>query len=329
MDLSTTYMGLKLKNPLVPAASPLSAKVDGVRAMEDAGASAVVLYSVFEEQITHEQHELDHYLVRDQASFAEAMTYFPDLGDYKTGPDEYLEHIKKVKDAVTIPIVASLNGVSTGGWTEYGKQMEQAGADALELNVYYVAADPTLTGAEVEQRYVEVLQAVKKAVKIPVAVKLSPFFSSIANMAIKLGDAGADGLVLFNRFYQPDIDLEKLEVTPNVVLSTSTSARLPMRWIAILHERTKASLAASTGVHSHEDVIKMLMVGADITTMASALLKHGVWHLATVREALEHWLEEKEYESVEQLKGSLSQKSVKEPAAFERANYMKALNSLG
>jgi dihydroorotate dehydrogenase (fumarate) len=329
MDLSTTYMGLKLKNPLVPAASPLSQKVDAVRAMEDAGASAVVMYSVFEEQIAHEANSLDHYLVRDENSFAEASSYFPDLGDYKSGPDEYLEHIKKLKDAVKIPVIASLNGVSTGGWVDYASKMEQAGADALELNVYYVATDPTLSGADIEKRYVEVLQAVKKNVKVPVAVKLSPFFSSVANMATRLSDAGADGLVLFNRFYQPDIDLEKLEVTPNVVLSTSTSSRLPMRWLAILHGQIKASLAASTGVHSHEDVIKMLMVGADITTMASALLKHGVWHLATVREALEQWLEEKEYESVEQLKGSLSQKSVKEPAAFERANYMKALNSLG
>jgi dihydroorotate dehydrogenase (fumarate) len=329
MDLTTTYMGLELKNPLVPSASPLSQKIDAVRAMEDAGAAAVVLYSLFEEQIIHEANELDHYLVRDENSYAEALSYFPDLGSYKIGPDAYLEHLRKVKEAVSIPVIASLNGISTGGWIDYAHKMQQAGADALELNVYYVAADPSLSGVEVEKRYVEVLEAVKKAVTIPVAMKLSPFFSSMAHMATKLSDAGADGLVLFNRFYQPDIDLEKLEVNPNVVLSTSTSSRLPMRWIAILYGRIKTSLAASTGVHTHEDVVKMLMVGADVTTMTSALLKHGVWHLATVREALSHWLEEHEYESVEQLKGSLSQRSVAEPSAFERANYMKALASLG
>jgi dihydroorotate dehydrogenase (fumarate) len=329
MDLTTTYLGLKLKNPLVPSASPLSQKVDSVRAMEDAGASAVVMYSVFEEQISYEQKELDHYLVRDENSFAEAASYFPDLGEFRTGPDEYLEQIRQLKAAVGIPVIASLNGVSAGGWIDYAAKMQEAGADALELNVYYVAADPTLTGGEIEQRYVDVLKTVKNGVQIPVSMKLSPYFSSMANVAVKLADAGADGLVLFNRFYQPDIDLEKLEVTPNVVLSTSTSARLSMRWIAILHGRTNASLAASTGVHNHEDVVKMLMVGADVTMMTSALLKHGIWHLASVREGLERWLEEKEYESVEQLKGSLSQRSVKEPAAFERANYMKALNSLG
>ncbi|OGQ91697.1 MAG: dihydroorotate dehydrogenase [Deltaproteobacteria bacterium RIFOXYA12_FULL_58_15] len=329
MDLSTTYMGLKLKNPLVPAASPLSQKVDSVRAMEDAGASAVTIYSLFEEQIRHEQNELNHYLSRDENSHAEALSYFPDLGNYKIGPEAYLEHISKLKEAVDIPIIGSLNGTSNGGWIDYAAKIEKAGASALELNIYQVAADPSTSGVDVEQKYIDIVTAVKKSVKIPVAVKLSPYFSSTANMAKKLDEAGADGLVLFNRFYQPDIDLENLEVTPNVVLSTSASARLPMRWLAILFGQVKASLAASSGVHTAEDVVKMLAVGADITTMASALLKHGVWHLASLREGLEHWLEAHDYESVKQLKGSLSQRSTAEPAVFERANYMKALDSLG
>lgn len=330
MDLTTTYLGLPLKNPLVPSSSPLSRKVETVKAMEDAGASAVVLYSLWEEQIRHEQHELDHYLMRDAESYSEAISYFPDLGSYNNlGPEEYLEHVKAVKDAVDIPVIGSLNGVSSGGWIEYARKIEEAGADAVELNVYFIPTDPTLTGAEVERLYLDIVADVKKSVKIPVAVKLSPFFSSMANMAKRLEEAGADGLVLFNRFYQPDINLEDLEVTPNVVLSTSSSARLPMRWIAILYGHVKPNLAATTGVHTHEDVLKMLMVGADVTMMASALIKHGVWHLASVRESLARWMEEHEYESVTQLKGSLSQKSCAEPAAFERANYMKALASLG
>jgi len=330
MDLSTTYLGLKLKNPLVPSASPLSRKLDTIRAMEDAGASAVVLYSLFEEQLKHEANELDHYLVRDSDSYGEALSYFPDLGSYNNrGPEEYLNHLHAAKEAVDIPVIGSLNGVSTGGWIEYARKMQEAGADALELNVYFVPTDPALTGADIENRYIDVLKAVKGAVSIPVAVKLSPFFSSTANMCQRLVDAGADGLVLFNRFYQPDIDLESLTVTPNVVLSRPSSGRLPMRWIAILYSHLKASLAATTGVHTHEDVLKMLMAGADVTMMASALIEHGVWHLAAVRESLVRWMEEREYESVEQMKGSLSHKSCCEPAAFERANYMKALASLG
>lgn len=330
MDLTTTYLGLSLKNPLVPSSSPLSRKVETVKAMEDAGASAVVLYSLWEEQIAHEQHELNHYLMRDAESYGEALSYFPDLGTYNNlGPEEYLEHIKAVKEAVDIPVIGSLNGVSSGGWIEYARKMEEAGADAVELNVYFIPTDPTLPGAEVEKLYLDIVRDVRKSVTVPVAIKLSPFFSSMSNMAKRLEEAGADGLVLFNRFYQPDIDLEDLEVTPNVVLSTSASARLPMRWIAILHGTVKASLAATSGVHTHEDVLKMLMVGADVTMMASALIKHGVWHLASVRESLVRWLEEHEYESVTQLKGSMSQTSYAEPAAFERANYMKALASLG
>lgn len=329
MDLSTTYMGLKLKNPLVPSSSPLMAKLDSVRAMEDAGAAAVVLHSLFEEQIRHDEDELEHYLTKGAESFQEAITYFPDLGHYKLGPEEYLSHIRKTKEAVKIPVIASLNGVTTGGWTDYAKKMEQAGADALELNVYFIATDPKETGAEVEARYVDILKAVKKSVKIPVAMKLGAFFSSIPNMASRLADAGADGLVLFNRFYQPDINIETKEVTPNVILSNSSSSRLPIRWIALLFGHLKCSLAATTGIHTHEDAIKALMVGADVTMMTSALMKHGVWHLASVREAMGQWLEQHEYRSVAQLKGSLSQKNCPEPGAFERANYMKALASLG
>ena len=329
MDLSTTYMGLKLKNPIVPSSSPLAAKLDSIRAMEDAGASAVVLHSLFEEQILHEEDELEHYLVKGTESYQEAITYFPDLGGYKLGPEEYLNHIRKAKEAVKIPIIASLNGVTTGGWTEYAKKMEQAGADALELNVYFIATDLKETGAQVEQRYVDILKEIKKNVKIPVAMKLGAFFSSIPNMAMRLSEAGANALVLFNRFYQPDVDLETKEVTPNVILSTSSSSRLPLRWIAILYGKLRCSLGATTGIHTHEDAIKMLMVGADVTMMTSALMKHGVWHLASVREAMSQWLEQHEYHSVSQLKGSLSQKACADPAAFERANYMKALASLG
>jgi dihydroorotate dehydrogenase (fumarate) len=329
MDLKTKYMGLELKSPLVPSASPLSQHVDNVRAMEDAGASAVVLFSLFEEELLHEQRELDYYLVRDAESYGEATSYFPDIDSFKTGPDGYLEHIRKVKEAVDIPVIASLNGVSTGGWVKFANKIEQAGADAVELNVYFIPTDAQMVGTEVEQLYLDILADVKRAVKIPVAMKLSPYFSSLANMATRLGDAGADGLVLFNRFYQPDLDIEKLEVLPTVTLSTSSSTRLPMRWLAILRGIVKSSLAASSGVHTHEDVLKMLMVGADVTMMTSALLQHGIGHLKTVHQGLVRWMEEHEYASVEQMKGSMSRKSYAAPAAFERANYMKALQSLG
>lgn len=329
MDLTTNYLGLTLKNPLVPSASPLSHDVDGVRAMEDAGASAVVLFSLFEEELTHDQRELDYFLVRDAESYAEATSYFPDIKDYKMGPDGYLEHIRKVKQAVKIPVIASLNGVSTGGWVSFAKKMQQAGADAIELNVYFIPTDPQMVGTEVEQNYVDVLADVKRAVTIPVAMKLSPYFSSLANMATRLSDAGADGLVLFNRFYQPDIDLDKLEVAPSVTLSRSSSSRLSMRWLAILRGTVKASLAASSGIHTHEDVLKMLMVGADVTMMTSALLKEGIGHLKTVQQNLVRWMEQHEYESVTQMKGSMSRKSYAAPAAFERANYMKVLQSWG
>jgi len=327
MDLSTTYLGLKLDSPLVPSASPLSEKISNLRAMEDAGAGAVVLHSLFEEQIKHDQLELDHYLVKTANANAEAVSYFPDLGNYKLGPEEYLEHVRKAKAAVKIPVIASLNGVSDGGWIDYATKLEEAGADAIEMNLYYVATDPTLTGSDIEQRYVSVLRAVKQAVKVPVAMKLSPFFTSVANMATRLSEAGADGLVLFNRFYQPDIDIDAKQVQASVELSTSDAARLPMRWIAILHGRITASLAASSGVHTYKDALKMLMAGADVTMMTSALLKNGVAHLGTVRRDMVRFMDQNEYASVKQLQGSMSQRSCAEPAAYERANYMKALAS--
>ncbi|MFQ5709025.1 MAG: dihydroorotate dehydrogenase-like protein [bacterium] len=329
MDLTTTYMGLKLKNPLVPSASPLSEQIDNYRHMEDAGAAAVVNYSLFEEQITHETHELHHHLTHGTESFAESLTYFPEPDDFVLGPDEYLEHLRKAKEAVEIPVIGSLNGHSEGGWTEYARLIEDTGVDALELNLYFLAADFAVTSEEIEETYLRIVTAVKSHVKIPVAVKLSPFFSSLANMARRLDTAGADALVLFNRFYQPDIDLENLEVVPDVKLSTPFDMRLPLRWIAILYGRVEASLAATSGIHTAEDVIKMLMAGADVTMMCSALLRRGIDHIRQVLADLESWMQEYEYESVRQMLGSMSQKSCEDPAAFERANYMKALQSYG
>jgi len=326
MNLSTSYLGLKLKNPLVASASPLSKSVDSMRRLEDAGVSAIVLYSLFEEQIEHETNEMDHYKTYGTESFAEALSYFPDTGEYHLGPEEYVELIGKAKKALQIPIIASLNGVTAGGWTKYAKKMADAGASALELNVYTIASDPAVSGQDAENQFVEVLKEVRNAVSIPIAVKMHPFFSSIPNMAQRLVKEGAQGLVLLNRFYQPDIDLDEMDVAPNVELSDSYDNRLPMRWIGILYGKLKASLAATSGIHTAADVIKLLMVGADVTMMCSALLKHGPEHAAAVLKEAEQWLVEHEYESVEQLKGSLSHKSTADPSAYERANYMKALN---
>jgi dihydroorotate dehydrogenase (fumarate) len=326
MDLSTTYLGLKLKNPLVPSAGPLSHSLESMKRLEDAGAAAIVMYSLFEEQIAHEAAELNHYLSYGTESYAEALTYFPEMGEYNATPDQYVDLVRKAKQSLGIPVIGSLNGISPGGWISFGKKIEQAGADALELNVYYIPTDAHLTGQDVEDRYLEVLHAVKRAVNIPVAVKLSPFFSSLAHVAQRLDSAGADGLVLFNRFYQPDIDLETLEVQPNVILSTPHALRLPLRWIAILHGRLNADLAATGGIHSAQDVIKMLMAGADVTMMCSALLKNGPQHITQVLNDVNQWMFEHEYTSVQQMKGSMSHKSVADPSAFERANYMKALH---
>jgi len=327
MNLATKYLKLDLKNPLVASASPLSSKIEDIKKLEDAGVSAVVMYSLFEEQITHETYELQYHLTHGTESFAESLTYFPEPEDFVRGPDQYLEHIRKAKMSVKIPIIGSLNGHSAGGWTDYAKKIQEAGADALELNIYFLPTDTKNTGAKIEQTYLDILKLVKSAVKIPVAVKLSPYFSSMANMAKRLDDAGADGLVLFNRFYQPDIDLENLEVVPNVLLSTRFANRLPLRWIGILYGHIKASLAATSGVHEHFDVIKLIMAGADATMLCSALLKNGIPHVSKILKDMETWMEDHEYESLRQMRGSMSHKSVDNPAAFERANYMKALQS--
>jgi dihydroorotate dehydrogenase (fumarate) len=326
MNLSTTYLGLKLKNPIVASASPLSRSMDSMRQLEDAGASAIVMHSLFEEQIEHEAASLDHYKSAGTESFAEALSYFPDTGDYHFAPEEYIELVAKASNKLEIPVIASMNGITPGGWISYAKKIAEAGASALELNVYYIPTDGTMAGAEVENRYSDVLKQVRTAVKIPIAVKLSPFFSSIPNIAQRLVKEGADGLVLFNRFYQPDIDLDELDVKPNIELSTSYANRVPMRWIGILFGKIKASLAATSGVHTAEDVLKLTMAGADVTMMCSALLMHGPDHISKVLKEIERWMQDHEYESIEQMKGSLSHKSIADPSAYERANYMKALN---
>ena len=326
-DLSTSYLGFSLKNPLVVSPSPLCQDLGSIRQMEDAGAAAVVLHSLFEEQLTLESQDLDHFLTHGTDSFAEALSYYPDMGQYKLGPDAYLEHIRKAKAAVKIPIVGSLNGVSTGGWISYAKKIEQAGADALELNVYYIPTDPEMSGGQVEQMYADLVRDMRASVKIPVAVKLGPYFSALASMARRLDQAGANGLVLFNRFYQPDFDLEKLEVTPNLVLSRSEELRLRLTWVGILYGRIKADMAITGGVHTAEDAIKSMMAGARVAMMTSALLRNGIPHLKTVLGGVADWMEKHEYVSIRQMQGSMSQKSVAEPAAFERANYMKVLSS--
>ena len=329
MDLTTHYLGMTLRSPLVVSASPLSEEISNIRQMEDAGAAAVVLYSLFEEQLALEQYELHHHLTFGAESYAEALSYFPEPNFFHVGPGGYLEHIRKAKAAVEIPIIASLNGSSLGGWTDFARQIEEAGADALELNVYQIPTDMNVSGAEIEANILDVVQAVKAAVNIPVAIKLSPFFSNMAYMARRLDAVGADALVLFNRFYQPDIDLETLEVRPRVLLSTPQSLRLPLRWIAILYSRIHADLAATSGVHQAEDVLKMLMVGANVTMMASVLMKNGIDHLRVVEADLRRWMEEHEYESVRQMQGSMSQAKIGGSAsAFERAQYMRAVSSL-
>ena len=325
MNLNTTYLGLNLRSPLVVGASPLSEDIDNIKRMEDAGAGAVVLHSLFEEQLRQDRLELQQNLEHGTESFAEALSYFPEPDEFRLGPEEYLKHIISAKKAVRMPVIASLNGSTVGGWTEYAKQIQQAGADALELNIYHIPTNSNSTAADVEKTYLDILTAVKAAIRIPVAVKLSPFFSSFANMAKRLDQAGADGLVLFNRFYQPDIELEALEVKPNILLSTPMAMRLPLRWVALLHGKVKASLAGTSGIHRASDALKMLMVGADVTMLCSTLIRHGIPQIATIERDMVDWLKEHEYESVAQLKGSLSQKNCPEPGAYERAQYMKAL----
>jgi dihydroorotate dehydrogenase (fumarate) len=327
VDLSTTYLGLKLKNPLVASASPLSQKVETAKALEDAGVSAIVMYSLFEEQIIHESLELDHFLFSGSESSAEIASFYPQSGTYTLKAEAYIETLKKIKKVVNIPIIGSLNGVSTGGWIKYARKIEDAGADALELNLYFLPTDPLMTASQLEGNYLTLVQDVRNSVQIPLSVKLSPFFTAIPNIAKRLVEAGATGLVLFNRFYQPDLNLETLEVTPDLVLSTSVELRLPLRWIAILYGRINADLALTSGIHTAEDIIKASMAGASVAMTTSELLANGIRRVPTLLADLEQWMIGHEYTSIQQMKGSLSQKSVNAPAAFERANYMKVLNS--
>lgn len=327
MTLTTNYLGLPLKNPIAVSSCPLSHNVDSIRRLEDAGASAVVMYSLFEEQITFDSFYVDHYLRSGTNSSPESLTYFPEMDEYNVWPDEYMNLIRRAKEAVDIPIIGSLNGVSVGGWTGYAGLIEEAGADALELNVYHLPANVEQTGSEVEHSYLKLLREVKTSVSIPIAMKLSPFFSSTGNMAKRLVEEGARGLVLFNRFYQPDLNLETLEVAPRLVLSNSNELRLPLRWVAILYGRVLADLAITSGVHTSEDVLKGLMAGARVTMMASELLQQGLRRIKEILGEIENWMNEHEYASVAQMIGSMSQQNCAEPAAFERANYLKTLDS--
>ncbi|NEQ97316.1 MAG: dihydroorotate dehydrogenase-like protein [Cyanothece sp. SIO2G6] len=328
MDLSTTYLGLELRSPLVVgAAAPLSENIDHLKYMEDAGAAAVVLHSLFEEQIEEDTSNLHYYMEEGTESFAESLTYFPEPDVFHVGPALYLEHIRRAKASLGIPLIASLNGDSTGGWTDYARQIQEAGADALELNIYAIPSDPYLSAAAIEQQYRDIVRAVKSAVTIPVAVKLSPYFTNMANVAHELTLAGADGLVLFNRFYQPDLDIENLEVNPHVLLSTPQDMRLPMRWIAILDGRVPVDFAATGGIHRGVDVVRMMMVGAKVTMIVSALLRHGIGHISEIEKGLQHWMEENEYASIKEMQGIMSQCNCPNPSEFERVQYMKAVQS--
>ena len=328
VDLSTSYLGLALAHPIVPSASPITGSIDTLRTLEDAGAPAVVLPSLFEEQIEHESTQLADLFEMTSGGFAESADgYFPELNDYNTGPGEYLGLVSVAKRTLEIPVIASLNGTTLGGWTRYATRIEEAGADALELNIYLIAANPHVSGGAIEEQYLELVGGVKQAISIPLAVKVGPYFSSFANMATKLADAGADALVLFNRFYQPDIDPDDLSVEPNLELSTSSDLRLPLRWIAMLYGRIDTQLAATSGVHTARDALKLLMAGADVTMTTAALLRNGPLYLRDMVAELEAWLEENEYSSVRQLQGSMSQINAPYPAAFERQNYMKALTT--
>jgi dihydroorotate dehydrogenase (fumarate) len=327
MDLSINYLGLNLKNPIVPSAGPLSQKIENIKEMEDAGAAAVVLFSLFEEEIEHDASEFNHFTHVNTNAFPEAQSFFPKSYDLRISGEEYLNHIRKSKEAVNIPIIASLNGKSQGGWIDYAKKMEQAGADALELNIYLLATEINRTCVTVENEYIEIVKDVLANVKIPVAVKLHPFFTSISNLAYKLDKAGVKGLVMFNRFYQPDIDLEKLEVVPNVILSSPMDLRLPLRWTAILYGRVNADIAATSGIYTAEDALKMIMAGAKVTQVLSALLQNGIPHITKILKGITKWMEEHEYESINLMRGSMSYLNIADPAQFERANYMKVLHS--
>lgn|SRR5215207_11296823 len=327
MDLTTTYLGLELKHPVVASAGPLSSTLDGIKRLEEGGAAAVVLFSLFEEQIRHENESFDYLYEQGMERFPESLSYFPALEDYHVGPEGYLDLVRSAAEATDIPIIGSLNGITDDGWTEYAREIEAAGARALELNIFYIPAEVALSGREVEQRYVGIVSRVKRVLTIPVAVKLSPFFSSMGEMARRLVEAGADGLVLFNRFYQPDFDLDALEVRTTLELSSPGEIRLPLLWIALLHGRLEASLAATSSVHMAEEVIKYLMAGADVAMTTSALLRHGPSHIETLVNDMTAWMERRDYESIRQMKGSMSQSKVEDPTSFERANYIKLLES--
>ena len=325
MDLTTRYMGLTLKNPLVASASPLTGDLNGIKRLADAGAAAVILPSLFQEEIEADANRYERLTSANENSWPEASSNFPELADYKHGPQSYLELIRRASKEVDIPVLASLNGITDSGWISYAKQIEEAGAKGLELNIYFIVANLAMTGVEVEQRYLDIMRAVRAAVSIPVAIKLSPYFSSVGNMALALENAGADALVLFNRFYQPDLDLARLEILTDLRLSESQEIRLPLLWLAVLSGRVKASLAASTGVSSANEIVKYLLVGADVVMTTSSLLRHGVGHVTTLLEGLETWLQARDFKSIEQVRGIMSQHNLREPGAFERANYIKIL----
>jgi dihydroorotate dehydrogenase (fumarate) len=330
IDLSTTYLGLNLRNPLVVSASPMTEDIENLRRMEDAGAAAVVMHSLFEEQITLESHELDCHLSQGAESYAESLTYFPEMRVYNFGPEGYVKHIRQAKEAVRIPIIGSLNGVSRGTWTnwiDYARKIQEAGADALELNIYFIPTNPQVAGEQVEQMYCDLVRAVKGSLRIPLAVKIGPYFSSMIHLALQLEQAGADALVLFNRFYQPEFDLERLTVVPHLTLSNPYEVLLRLHWVAILFPHLKADLAITGGVHSAQDVLKTMMAGARVAMMTSALLRNGINHLAQVQADLVTWMEQHEYQSVREMQGSMSHRAVAEPAAFERANYLRVLSS--
>lgn len=326
--MSTTYLGLHLTGPIIASASPVTGTVSGLRKLEEAGAGAAVLPSLFEEQIEHDSMAIHHRLELGSGVFAEAADgYFPEMDDYNTGPDEYLRHLEEAKAAVSMPVIPSINGYTRGGWVHYARQLQEAGADAIELNIYFVAADPHTTSTELETRYVNLVEELRAEVEIPFAVKLGAAFSSLPDMVGRLVTAGANGIVLFNRFYQPDINLETLRVEPNLVLSDPTEMRQVLRWMAILHERVHGSLAATTGVYDADGALKLILAGADVVGMASALLRHGPHHLATVARGVEAWLDERGYDSVDQARGSLSQHNSPNPGAYERANYVRTITS--
>lgn len=328
MDLTTTYLGLLLRSPLVVgAAAPLTEDLSNLQRIEAAGAGAVVLHSLFEEQIRQDMLDLHHHLQHGTESYAEALTYFPEPEIFHVGPETYLAHIRRAKELIEIPVIASLNGSTAGGWVDYARQIEEAGADALELNIYAIPTDFHLSGADIEQQYLDILRGVKAAVSIPVAVKLSPYFTNLAAMAHRLTCEGANALVLFNRFYQPDIDIEELEVRPHVLLSTPQAMRLPMRWIAILYGRIDADLAATSGIQRGVDVVRMLMAGAKVTMVVSALLRHGIDHLRVIEQELVQWMTEHDYQAVSELQGTMSQIYCPNPSEFERAQYMKAIQT--